>query len=269
MIRIAIALLSVTLLSACATQGGGSAAAVPDSLRKEFAPSGTLVAGINYGNPVIVQRHPSGGDPQGVGPELARGLAKRLGVPIRYVTYDSAGAMAAAGKGGAWDIAFFAADPVRAQEFAFSAPYAQLDGTYLVRADSPLKRLEDFDRKGLKISVGDKSAYDLWLTRNVKQAELVRVPTSQNAIDEFLAGRVEATAGVKQPLVTTAAKVPGLRVIDGAFMSIGQAAAVPKARTNAAAYLRNYIEEMKANGFVGDMITRTGVSASVAPPAGR
>lgn len=255
------------VLSSCAMQGGGTASGVSEALRKEFAPSGTLVAGINYGNPVIVQRHPSGGDPQGVGPEFARELARRLGVPIKYVTYTSAGAMAEAGKGGAWDVAFFAVDPVRAQEFAFSAPYAQLDGTYLVRADSPLRRLEDFDRKGLKISVGDKSAYDLWLTRNVKQAELVRVPTSQNAIDEFLAGRSEAVAGVKQPLVTTAAKVPGLRVIDGAFMTIGQASAVPKARTSAAAYLRGYIEEMKANGFVGNVIARTGVAATVAPPA--
>ena len=267
MVRIACAVLSAVLASSCATQGGGAAPGVSEALRKEFAPSGTLLAGTNYGNPVIVQRHPSGGDPQGVGPELARELARRLGVPIRYVTYDSAGAMAAGGKAGAWDVAFFAVDPVRAQEFAFSAPYAQLDGTYLVKADSPLRRLEDFDRAGLKISVGDKSAYDLWLTRNVKQAQLVRVPTSQNAIDEFLAGRSDAVAGVKQPLVTTAAKVPGLRVIDGAFMTIGQAAAVPKARTHAAAYLQAYIEEMKANGFVGNVIAKTGVGASVAPPA--
>ena len=267
MVRIASAVLSLLLLSSCAMHERGGAPAVSEALRKEFAPSGTLLAGTNFGNPVIVQRHPSGGDPQGVGPELARELARRLGVPIRYVPYDSAGAMAAGGKAGAWDVAFFAVDPVRAQEFAFSAPYAQLDGTYLVKADSPLRRLEDFDRPGLRISVGDKSAYDLWLTRNVKQAQLVRVPTSQNAIDEFLAGRADAVAGVKQPLVTTAAKVPGLRVIDGAFMTIGQASAVPKSRTNAAAYLHAYIEEMKANGFVGNVIARTGVGASVAPPA--
>ena len=266
MARIASALVASLMLSACAMQPSAPPA-VSDALRKEFAPTGSLIAGINYGNPVIVQRHPSGGDPQGVGPELARELAKRLGVPIRYVTYTSAGAMAEAGKGGAWDVAFFAVDPVRAQEFAFSAPYVNIDGTYLVRAESPLKRLEDFDRKGLKIGVGDKSAYDLWLTRNVKQAELVRVPTSANAIDEFLAGRTDAVAGVKQPLVATAAKTPGLRVIDGAFMTIGQASAVPKARTNAAAYLRTYIEEMKANGFVGSVIAKTGVDAAVAPPA--
>jgi len=268
--RLFPAIVSLFLLSSCAMQGGGSSPGVSEALRKEFAPSGTLVAGINYGNPVIVQRHPSGGDPQGVGPELARELAKRLGVPIRYVTYDSAGAMGEAGKGGAWDLAFFAVDPVRAQDFAFSAPYVQIDGTYMVRADSPLKRLEDFDRKGLKISVGNKSAYDLWLTRNVKQAELVRVPTSANAIEEFLAGKVDATAGVKQPLVTTAAKVPGLRVIDGAFMTIGQASAVPKARTNAAEYLRSYIEEMKASGFVAGSLARhridgATVAAAAAP----
>lgn len=237
-------------------------------LKPEFAPSGTLIAGVNYGNPVIAQRPASGDEPQGVGPELARELARRLGVPIKYVVYDTAGKMADAVKQGAWDVAFLAVDPARATDIAFSEPYVLIEGTYLVRNDSPLRRIEEFDRPGLKIAVAAKSAYDLWLTRNVKQAELVRLGTSQTAIDAFVAGQTDVAAGVKQPLVAAAKKTPGVRVIDGAFMTIGQASGVPKARHNAAAYLRGFIEEMKANGFVARTLAKTGAGdATVAPPA--
>lgn len=243
---------------------------VSPALRAEFAPSGTLVAGVNYGNPVIAQRPASGNEPQGVGPELARALAKRLGVPIRYVIYDTAGKMADAVKQGAWDVAFLAVDAARATDIAFSAPYVLIEGTYLVRNESPLKRIDEFDRPGLRISTADKSAYDLWLTRNLKQAQIVRFATSQAAIDEFLAGRVEVAAGVKQPLVAAARENPGVRVIDGAFMTIGQASGVPKSRAGAAAYLRGFIEEMKANGFVRRTLEETGAGdATVAPPAGK
>jgi polar amino acid transport system substrate-binding protein len=243
-------------------------ASVTAELRKEFAPSGTLIAGVNFGNPVIAQQDPAGGDPRGVGPELARELARRLGVPIRYVVYDTAGKMADAGKQGAWDVAMLAVDPARAQDIAFSAPYVLIEGTYMVRAESPLKRVEEFDRKGLRISVALKSAYDLYLTREIKQAELVRVATSQDAINDFIAGKVDVVAGVRQPLNTTAAKVPGLRVIEGSYMSIGQASGVPKARTASAKYLHDFIEEAKASGFVARKLKESGITdAKVAPPA--
>jgi polar amino acid transport system substrate-binding protein len=245
-------------------------ATVSSELRKEFAPSGTLIAGVNFGNPVIAQQDKAGGDPRGVGPELARELARRLGVPIRYVVYDTAGKMANAGKQGAWDVAMLAVDPARAQDIAFSAPYVLIEGTYMVRADSSLRRVEDFDRKGLRISVALKSAYDLYLTRELKQAEIVRVATSQAAIDDFLAGKVDVVAGVRQPLNSTAKKTPGLRVIEGSYMSIGQASGVPKARTRAAAYLHDFIEEMKASGFVARKLQESGITdAKVAPPAAR
>ena len=268
------AILASPVLASCAMpspsasdSAGASQPRVTPALRAEFAPSGTLVAGVNYGNPVIAQK-PVSGDPQGVGPELARELARRLGVPIRYVIYDTAGKMADAVKQGAWDVAFLAVDPARAETIAFSEPYVLIEGTYLVRDESPLRRTDELDRKGLRIAAANKSAYDLWLTRNLKNAEIVRLPTSQAAIDEFLAGRVDASAGVKQPLVSTAKTHPGVRVIDGAFMSIGQASGVPRSRSNAAAYLRAFIEEMKANGFVARTLQRTGAGdATVAPPA--
>lgn len=263
MTRSIVLLASFLALAACAMRP-----TVPDSLRAEMAPRGVLRAGVNYGNPVIVQRDPAGGAPRGVGPDIARELARRLGVGIEYVTFESAGNMANAVKQGAWDVAFLAVDPQRADEIAFSAPYVQIEGTYLVRAESPLRRFEDFDRKGLRISVGNKSAYDLHLTRTLKNAELVRVTTSREAIDEFLAKKLDAVAGVKNPLVAAAARDPGLRVIEGNFMVIGQASGVPRGREAAASYLREFIEELKASGFIAASLARSGITdATVAPPA--
>jgi len=241
---------------------------VSPSLRSEFAPSGTLRAGINFGNIVIAQKDPASGDPRGVGPELARELARRLGVPIAYVTYDTAGKMADRVKQGAWDVAFLAADPARATDIAFSAPYVQIEGTYLVRNDSPLAKLEDFDRNGVRIALGRGAAYDLYLTRVLKNAELLRFDTSQGAIDQFAAQRLDAVAGVKNTLAAYAARHPDMRVMDASFMVIGQASGVPRARENAAKYLRDFIEEAKSSGFVANALKKSGVEdATVAPPA--
>jgi polar amino acid transport system substrate-binding protein len=268
MIRSTLVLASLALASCAMTTPAPTP--VTPALRAEFAPSGTLVAGTNFGNPVIAQRDSSGGEPRGVGPSLARELARRLGVPIRYVVYDTAGKMADAAKAGAWDVAFLAVDPARAQDIAFSAPYVLIEGTYMVRKDSPLTRIDEFDRKGLRISVANKSAYHLYLMRHVKDAELVLYPTSQAAIDAFLAGQVDVVAGVKQPLASTARKDPTVRVIDGSFMSIGQAAGVPVSRPAAAKYLREFIEETKASGFVAKALAGSGIhDATVAPPAGK
>jgi polar amino acid transport system substrate-binding protein len=256
-------------LASCA-MAPTSPTAIPPALRSEFAPSGTLVMGVNYGNIVHTQRDPAGGAPRGAAPELARELARRLGVPIRYVTYDIAGKMADAAKQGAWDLAFLAVDPARAEDIAFSAPYLLIEGSYLVRADSPLRRVEDFDRPGLKIAVGLKSAYDLHLSRELKQAELTRYPTSQAAIDAFVAGKdgLGAAAGVRQPLVVAARRDPAFRVIEGSYMTIAQAAGVPNGRPQAARYLRDFIEEMKASGFVARKLAESGnADATVAPAA--
>ena len=265
--RLPSLLAASLLLGACAMQP--SATPVPADVRAQIAPSGTLVAGINYGNPVIVQKDPAGGPPHGVGPDLARELARRLGVPITYVTYDTAGKLADAAKQKAWDVGFLAIDPERASDIAFTAPYVQIEGTYLVRKDSPLKSIADVDRKGVRIAVGNKTAYDLFLTRNVKNAELVRAPTSLAAIDLFLKDRLDAAAGVKQPLVSVAQKNPDLRVMDGNFMVIRQAAGVPRGREAAARYFTEFIEEMKASGFVARALERSGNGDVTVPPPGR
>jgi polar amino acid transport system substrate-binding protein len=255
------------MLASCAMQP--SATPVPANVRSELAPSGTLRAGINLGNPVIVQKDAAGGELQGVGPDLARELARRLGVPITYVTYETAGKLADGAKQNAWDVAFLAIDPERAADITFTAPYVQIEGTYLVRKDSPLKSVGDVDRKGVRVAVGDKTAYDLFLTRNIKNAELVRSPTSLAAIDQFVNEKLDAAAGVKQPLVWAAQKNPDLRVMDGNFMVIRQAAGVPRGREAAARYFNDFIEEMKASGIVARALERSGNGDVTVPPSGK
>jgi len=241
---------------------------VPPGARSELAPTGKLRAAINFGNPVLAQKDPASGEPRGVSVDLARELGRRLGVPVELITYDAAGKVFAALKTGAWDIAFLAIDPARAAEITFTAPYVVIEGTYLVPADSPLRTIQDVDRDGVRVAVGNKSAYDLYLTRTLKRAQLIRVPTSPEAIDIFLKDKLEAVAGVKQPLLQFAKTHPHVRVMDGRFMVIEQAMGTPKGREAGARYLREFIEEMKASGFVAKGLARSGQSdATVAPKA--
>jgi len=239
----------------------------PPNLAHEFAPTGVVRIGVNYGNPVIAQRDSAGGAPRGVGPDLGREIARRLGVPVAYVTYDTAGKVADAAGAGVWDVAFLANDPARAAQIAFSAPYVQIEGTYLVRRASPLNAIADVDRPGIRIVVGNKTAYDLFLTRSLKHATLVKAPTSIAAVELFLARDFEAVAGVKNPLVAIAAKDPRVRVIVGNFMVIGQAAGVPQGRPAAARWLGDFIEEAKASGFVAHALEKSGVSDATVAPA--
>lgn len=235
-------------------------------VRSQLASAGVLRAGINLGNPVIAQADPAGGDPRGVGPDLARELARLAGVPLRFVIFDSAGKMAAAATRDVWDIAFLAADPARAHEIQFSAPYLHIEGTYLVRDESPFRILADLDREGVRIAVGEKTAYDLFLTRSLKQAQLVRAPTSRAAIDAFLAGALDAVGGVRQPLLAASRKNPGLRVLEQGFMCIGQAAGIPRGRPAAAEYLAAFIENARRSGFVQRSLSRSGVTDVLAAP---
>jgi polar amino acid transport system substrate-binding protein len=231
-----------------------------------LAPSGRLRAAINFGNSVLAQPDPAGGVPRGVSGELARELAQRLGVPIDYVTFDAAGKVFDALKKGAWDIAFLAVDPVRAAEIEFTAPYVVIEGTYVVPADSPLKTIADVDRAGVRIAVARGSAYDLYLTRAIKHATLVHTSSGTEALDLFVKDGLEAAGGVRQPIVAFAESRPGLRVIPGRFMAIEQAMGLPKGRD--VSYLRGFVEEMKASGFVAKALKASGQGdAQVAPPA--
>ncbi len=234
----------------------------------ELAPSGVLRAGINLGNPVIAQRDEAGGELRGVGPALARELARRAGLPVAFTTWETAGKLADAVKEGAWDVAFLAIDPARATDIDFTDAYVHIEGTYLVREASPIRRVDDADRPGVRIAVGLKTAYDLYLSRAIKQAVLVRSASSKAAIAQFLTEGLEAVAGVRQPLEGTAAANPGYRVLEESFMVIRQASGVPRGRKDAANYLAAFIEEMKSSGFVARALRESGqADVAVAPPA--
>jgi len=242
---------------------------VPADLVKDLAPTRKLRAAINLGNMVLAQKDPATGDMRGVTVDLARELARRVGLPLELVPFDAAGKVFEALKAGAWDVAFLAIEPVRAAEIAFTAPYVIIEGVYLVPKDSPLRAVADVDRDGVRIAVNKGSAYDLYLTRTIKHAQLVR---GENGIELFVRDRLEAAAGVKQPLVEYAKTDPSVRIMDGRFMEIRQAMGTPKLRYQgreaAPRYLHAFVEEMKATGFIAEALRRSNQpDAAVAPPA--
>jgi polar amino acid transport system substrate-binding protein len=232
----------------------------------DLAPTGRLRAAINFGNPVLAQRDPATGAPRGVSAELARALSRRLGVPVDFVPFEAAGKVFEALKTGAWDVAFLAIDPIRAAEIDFTAPYVVIEGTYLVRANSPLQTVDDVDHAGVRIAAAQGSAYELFLTRALKHAQLMRTPSAAAAIESFFKDEVEALAGVRQALVALAKAHADLRVMSGRFMAIEQAMGTPKGRKAGAGYLREFVATMKSSGFVANALAQTGqVDATVAP----
>lgn len=234
--------------------------------RSSLLSHGKLRVAINYGNPVLAQKDDAG-EPAGVSAALARALAQRLGADIEFITFTGAGKVVDAAKDDVWDVGFLAIDPLRAQEVAFTSPYVIIEGTYLVREDAPFRALADLDAQGVRIAVGKGAAYDLFLSRELKQAELVRAGTSAAAVDLFLDQSLDAAAGVRQPLEAVARQVPGLKVLPGYFTAIRQAMAVPARQRAAHAYLQSFIEEMKASGFVAQALQDSGQGdATVAPP---
>jgi polar amino acid transport system substrate-binding protein len=234
--------------------------------KSELAPNGRMYAAINFGNPILAVKNPRTGEPEGVSVDLARELARRLGVTVQLVTFEAAGKVVEALKAGSLDIAFVAIDPARAVDISYSAAYVVIEGAYLVEENSPIRSNEEVDRPGIRVAVGSGSAYDLYLTREIKQAKLVRAPTSPAVVDTFLAQKLEVAAGVKQQLEADAKRLPGLRLLDGRFMVINQAMGTTKGRDAGAAYLRDFVEEMKASGFVAQSLARHKIEgAAVAP----
>jgi polar amino acid transport system substrate-binding protein len=234
---------------------------------RDLAATGKLRATINLGNVVLAQRK-SDGSLGGVSIDLARELASRLGVNVELHPFDTAGAAFEALKSGACDIGFLAIDPKRAEDLDYTAPYVIIEGTYLVPEAASLRTVEEVDREGMKVAAGKNSAYDLHLVRALRHARLVHYPSSQAAIDGFLAGETDVVAGVRQPLAATAAKRPGFRVLDGKFLRIEQAMTLPKGRSAGHAYLRRFVEEMKASGFVAEALARSGQGDAQIAPAG-
>ncbi|NLP63440.1 ABC transporter substrate-binding protein [Paraburkholderia sacchari] len=234
-----------------------------------FAPTGTLRASINLGNPILAGRDPASGEASGVSVDLARAFAQQLGVPLELVLFDTAAQSVEAVSEERADFGFFAVDPKRGETIAFTAPYVLIEGFYLVRDDSPVRANAEVDQPHNRVAVGKGSAYDLFLTRELKAAQIVRAPSSPAVVQTFLDQGLEVAAGVKQQLEADARKTPGLRLLDERFMVIRQAMGVAKQRgPRAAAVLGEFVEAMKASGFVAESLARHGIEgASVAPAA--
>jgi polar amino acid transport system substrate-binding protein len=232
-----------------------------------FAPTGTLRAAINLGNPILAGSDPSTGAPRGVSVDLARALGQRLGVDVELVAFDNAAKSVEAVAQERADVGFFAIDPLRGADIAFTAPYVLIEGCYLVRDGSPLRGNDEVDRAGHVVVVGQGSAYDLHLSRALEHASIVRAPTSQAVVDTFVAQRADVAAGVKQQLEADAARIGGLRLLGERFMVIRQAMGLAKTRgADAAADLERFVEDMKSTGFVAAALARHGIrGASVAP----
>ncbi len=233
-----------------------------------FTPTGQLRASINLGNPILAGRD-SQGNAAGVSVDLAHAFADRLGVPLELVVLESAGRSVDTVSGEQADIGFFAIDPLRAAQIAFTAAYIHIEGAYLVREESEINSLSAVDQQGIRVTVGKGSAYDLFLSRELKQAEITRAPTSPTVVETFLAEQTDVAAGVRQQLEADAQKHSGLRLIPGSFMTIRQAMGVPRSRGDqAAAYLAKFVEDMKCSGFVQEAMERHGIQgAAVAPMA--
>jgi polar amino acid transport system substrate-binding protein len=261
--RTAIIAAGLVLLASCTT-----APQIRPVARADLAPTGKLRVGINFGNVLLTAKDPATGEPRGVALDLARELGRRIGVPVEIVPYSTAGQMADAVKTGAWDVAFLAAEPQRANEISFTAPYAEIEATYLVPPGSPLRTVKDVDRKGVRISIAEKSAYDLYLSRNLKHAQLVRAPNTPAAFRIFVDDKLEAHANLKPVLLTLADKLAGSRILDGRFSVVGQAIGTPRGRKAGAKYLREFVEDVKAAGLVAQTIEKNGIRGlAVAPRA--
>jgi polar amino acid transport system substrate-binding protein len=252
--------LGALALSGCAS--------VPAAVIAAFAPTGRLRVSINLGNPILANRNAASGEVTGVSVDLARGLADKLGVPVELVVTDAAAKSVETVRAGRADIGFFAVDPLRGEGIRFSAPYVLIEGAYLVKDGSALRDNAEVDRAGTRIMVGRGSAYDLYLSREIKAATLMRAPTSPTVVDRFLAEGADVAAGVKQQLEADSKRLSGLRLLPGRFMVIEQAMGVQAGRGDAVeALLRRYVEEAKSSGFVAGALQKHGIQGAIVAPA--
>jgi polar amino acid transport system substrate-binding protein len=234
----------------------------------ELAPTGVLRAGINMGNFLLVTGTSPTGDPEGVAPDMAREIATRLGVPVAYAKFARPGELADAVEGDAWDICLIGAEPARAEKITFTAAYCEIEATYLVPAGSPIRSIAEVDQPGIRIAVTARSAYDLWLERNIKQAMLVRSASLDAALKQFVDEKLDALAGLKPRLLIDVEKLPGARILDGKFTAVQQAVGTAAHNRAGARFLAEFVEEAKRSGLVARLIERHKVRGlSVAPLA--
>ncbi|CAN7506036.1 transporter substrate-binding domain-containing protein [Knoellia sp. LjRoot47] len=236
----------------------------PDLAPTRLAPTGALRASINLGNAVLTNG--SADDPAGITVDIAHELGRRLDVPVELVLWDAARKSVDAVRDGEADVCFLAVDPVRAEELAFSAPYVLIEGAYAVRDGSPLRSAHEVDRDGIRIGVKTGSAYDLHLTREIKNAEVVR---GSDGVEVFAEEELEVAAGVAQPIQAYVAANPGLRVLEGAFMQIPQAVAISRRHDDdTIAWVGAVVDELVESGWVAEALVRHGHEPALAASSG-
>lgn len=226
-------------------------------VKSQLAPTGKLRVGVNHGNFLLVQKN-ADGSIRGIVADLAAELGKRVGLSVEFVHYPGAGQLADSAGSGAWDVGFLGAEPQRAREIQFTDAYLEIPATYLVPAGSPIRSLGDVDRKGVRIAVAQKSAYDLYLSRSIKHAELVRADGIQGSYDLFVGKKLDALAGLKARLLSDVETLPGSRILEGQFTSVQQAVGTPKGH-GGADYLRRFVSDIKGNGLVARTIEKHGI----------
>lgn len=230
-----------------------------EQVKSELAPGGVLRAGLNMANFLLVSGTTEAGEPAGVAPDMAAEIARRLGVPVRFVPYKTPGELADAAESGAWDIGLIGAEPQRAEKIAFTPAYVEIEATYLVPAGSSIRALADVDRPGVRIAVTGRSAYGLWLDRHIQHATLVKTDSLDSSFERFVADRLEVLAGLRPRLLADVEKLAGARILEGRFTAVQQAIGTGRRNTAAAGFLRNLVAEVKASGFVQGLIDRHGV----------
>ncbi|MGY8822868.1 MAG: transporter substrate-binding domain-containing protein [Candidatus Latescibacterota bacterium] len=240
-----------------------------DQVRAELAPTGVLRAAINLSNFLLVTGKKTTGDPEGVSPDIARAVADRLGVEVEYITYPTPGDLSDAAVEDIWDIGNIGAEPERAKTIAFTAAYAEIEATYLVPANSPIQSVDEVDREGIRIGVYGRSAYGLWLSDHIENAELIKTDGVDSSFDIFVERELEVLAGLRPRLSKDVEKLPGARILDGQFSAVQQAIGTKPERTVAAAFLREFVEQAKTSGLVENLINKHGVVGrlTVAPPS--
>ena len=239
------------------------------SLIAQIAPTGRLRSAVNLGNAALAQRDVASGALNGVSPDLAKELARTLGLPLDFVVYNGAGEVFADVENDKWDIAFLAIDSKRAEKISYTAPYVIIEGTYAVPSQSSIQDIDDIDQPGIRLAVAKNSAYDLFLSPRLTKAQIARAANPQASLEMFVTDGLEAVAGVRQTLEQFVGDDKDLRILPGAFTSINQAMAIEKSKTEALAYLSIFIEEMKASGFVRQALDKNGKqNLPVAPLVG-
>ncbi len=231
-----------------------------------LAPGDTLRAGINLSNNLLISDRTDTGDPAGVSPDMAAALARQLGVDLELVTFANPGELADAAVDDAWDIGNIGADPLRAEFISFSAPYCQIESTYLVGGDSPITSIAEVDSAGVRIATKARAAYTLWLERNLRHAEMVQTSDVEESFARFVAGDADVLAGLRPRLLEDLERLSGCRLLPGRFASVQQAIGTPRNRPSAGVqYLDEFVASALSTGFVADLISRHGVEGRLGP----